>query len=100
MSTAIEFFAPAGRTLPAMLEQQCRRFPERTLLGAGDTRWRYADALRTAQAMGAVLQAAGARAGDRVALMGGNRAEFLQAFLPTEQVPLAPGPARRDHQLL
>ena len=81
MSTAIESFAPAGRTLPAMLEQQCRRFPERTLLVAGDTRWRYADALRTAQAMGAVLQAAGLRAGDRVALMCGNRAEFLQAFL-------------------
>ena len=81
MSTAIESFAPAGRTLPAMLEQQCRRFPERTLLVAGDTRWRYADALRTAQAMGAVLQAAGIRVGDRVALMCGNRAEFLQAFL-------------------
>jgi crotonobetaine/carnitine-CoA ligase len=81
MSSAIETFAPAGRTLPAMLEHQCQRFAERTLLVAGDTRWRYADALCTAQAMGAVLQAAGIRAGDRVALMCGNRAEFLQAFL-------------------
>lgn len=81
MSSAIHTFEPAGRTLPAMLERQCRRFAERTLLVAGDTRWRYADALRTAQAMGAVLQAAGIRAGDRVALMCGNRAEFLQVFL-------------------
>ncbi|UUC93790.1 ATP-dependent acyl-CoA ligase [Comamonas sp. C11] len=79
--SAIETFAPAGRTLPAMLAHQCQRFAERTLLVAGDARWRYADALRTAQAMGAVLQAAGIRAGDRVALMCGNRAEFLQVFL-------------------
>ncbi|WP_399680698.1 ATP-dependent acyl-CoA ligase [Xenophilus sp.] len=81
MTDAIETFAPAGRTLPAMLERQCGRFAERTLLVAGDTRWRYADALHTARAMGAVLQAAGIRAGDRVALMCGNRAEFLQTFL-------------------
>ena len=81
MTDAIETFAPAGRTLPAMLERQCRRFAERTLLVAGDTRWRYADALHMARAMGAVLQAAGIRAGDRVALMCGNRAEFLQTFL-------------------
>lgn len=80
-TSAIEAFAPADRTLPAMLAHQCRRFAQRTLLVAGDTRWSYADALRTAQAMGAVLQAAGIRAGDRVALMCGNRAEFLQAFL-------------------
>ncbi len=79
--TAIESFEPAARTLPAMLERQCQRFPGRTLLVAGDTRWTYADALRTAQAMGAVLQAADIAAGDRVALMCGNRAEFLQAFL-------------------
>ncbi|WP_326537412.1 ATP-dependent acyl-CoA ligase [Pseudorhodoferax sp.] len=79
--TAIETFEPAARTLPAILERQCRRFPDRTLLVAGDTRWTYADALRTAQAMGAVLQAAGITAGDRVALMCGNRAEFLQTFL-------------------
>ncbi|WP_448675988.1 ATP-dependent acyl-CoA ligase [Delftia acidovorans] len=77
----IDSFAPAARTLPAMLEQQCRRFADRTLLVAGDTRWSYADALRTARAMGAVLRGAGIGPGDRVALMCGNRPEFLQALL-------------------
>ena len=81
MSDAIARFDPAARTLPAMLAHQCERFADRTLLVAGDSRWRYADALRTARAMGALLQAHGIRAGDRVALMVGNRPEFLQVFL-------------------
>jgi crotonobetaine/carnitine-CoA ligase len=81
MSDAIARFDPAARTLPAMLAHQCARFADRTLLVAGDSRWRYADALRTARAMGALLQAHGIRAGDRVALMVGNRPEFLQVFL-------------------
>ena len=81
MSFAMENLAPADRTLPAMLQIQCSRFAQRTLLVAGETRWRYADALRAAQSMGAALRAAGINAGDRVALMCGNRAEFLQTFL-------------------
>lgn len=81
MSCSIENLAPAERTLPAMLQRQCARHPQRALLVAGAVRWRYADALRMARAMGAVLRAAGICAGDRVALMCGNRAEFLQTFL-------------------
>src|SRR5574337_492425 len=81
VTDAIATFAPAARTLPAMLTHRCERFAERTLLVAGGSRWRYADALRTACAMGALLQAHGIRAGDRVALMVGNRPEFLQVFL-------------------
>ncbi len=81
MPSAIESFAPAERTLPALLERQCRRFADRTLFVAGDTRWRYADALRAARAMGTLLRAAGLGPGDRVALMCGNRPEFLQTLL-------------------
>lgn len=81
MSCSIENLAPAERTLPAMLQRQCDRHPQRALLVAGDVRWHYADALRMARTMGAVLRSAGICAGDRVALMCGNRAEFLQTFL-------------------
>ena len=81
MNDAIARFDPAARTLPAMLQQQDARFAERTLLVAGDTRWLYADALRMAQRMGALLLAHGIQRGDRVALMCGNRPEFLQVFL-------------------
>ncbi|ODS93444.1 MAG: ATP-dependent acyl-CoA ligase [Comamonas sp. SCN 65-56] len=81
MSDAIARFAPAERTLPAMLAQQCARFAERTLLVCGETRWSYVHALGVAQRMGALLKAHGIQAGDRVALMCGNRPEFLQVFL-------------------
>ena len=81
MTDAIVAFAPAERTLPAMLAHQCARFAERTLLATEDSRWSYAQALATAQRMGALLQAQGIGPGDRVALMCGNRTEFLQVFL-------------------
>ncbi|MEZ5606659.1 MAG: ATP-dependent acyl-CoA ligase [Burkholderiaceae bacterium] len=81
MTDAIAAFAPAERTLPAMLAHQCARFAERTLLATEDSRWSYAQALATAQRMGALLQAQGIGPGDRVALMCGNRTEFLQVFL-------------------
>lgn len=81
MTSLDDSFAHAERTLPAMLQRQAARFGDRLLFAAGDARWSYADALRTAQAMGAVLLQAGLRAGDRVALLCSNRAEFMQTFL-------------------
>lgn len=81
MTDAIATFAPAERTLPAMLARQCARFADRTLLATEDHRWSYAQALDVAQRMGALLQAHGIQSGDRVALMCGNRPEFLQVFL-------------------
>ena len=74
-------FAPAERVLPVMLERQAARFGARTLFAAGDVRWSYADTLRIASAFGAALREAGITTGDRVALMCGNRAEYMQAFL-------------------
>ena len=81
MTDAIASFAAAERTLPAMLARQCARFAARTLLVCGAERWSYAHALDVAQRMGALLTAHGIQAGDRVALMCGNRPEFVQVFL-------------------
>ena len=74
-------FAPADRTLPRMLQHQAARFGERALFVAGAVRWTFADALRTAGAYGTALQRAGVQAGDRVALLCSNRAEFMQVVL-------------------
>jgi crotonobetaine/carnitine-CoA ligase len=74
-------FLPAQRTLPELLTRQAQRHGQRTLFVAGDTRWSYADALDQARAYGAVLQQAGIRSGDRVALLCSNRIEFLQILL-------------------
>ncbi|WP_137894886.1 ATP-dependent acyl-CoA ligase [Ramlibacter sp. 2FC] len=82
MLTALaDAFAPQDRSLPLMLERQARRFGDRLLFAAGEVRWSYAEALRQAQAYGAALRAAGVGAGDRVALLCSNRAEFMQIFL-------------------
>lgn len=68
------------RTLPALLKRRSA-FADRPLLICGDARWTAQDALEIAGRSAASLAAAGVRRGDRVALICGNRAEFLQVFL-------------------
>ena len=74
-------FAPQDRVVPALLERQAARFGDRPLFVAGAVRWTYRDAVHAAAGYGAALLDAGIRAGDRVALMCSNRAEFMQTFL-------------------
>jgi carnitine-CoA ligase len=74
-------FAPEQRTLPVMLREQARRHADRPLFIAGDTRWSFEQTLAVAARFAGTLAAAGIRSGDRVALMCGNRAEFLEGFL-------------------
>jgi len=64
-----------------MLKRQAEKFPDRTLFATADVRWTYAQALQVAGLYGAALRKAGVNAGDRVALLCSNRAEFLQVFL-------------------
>src|SRR4029077_9450123 len=56
------------------------RYGERILLRAGATSWTYREALAIAARSAGRLTAAGLRQGDRVALLCGNRAEFLEIF--------------------
>jgi crotonobetaine/carnitine-CoA ligase len=73
--------APADRVLPRLLALQAERFGTRTLLVAGEVSWSFADAPRIAAGRAAALAEAGVVAGDRVAILCGNRAEFLEVFL-------------------
>ncbi len=74
-------FAPAERTLPAMLTRQAERFGQRPLVRAGDTEWTYADACNAAARFAASLHGSGIRRGDRVAIICSNRIEFLETVL-------------------
>jgi carnitine-CoA ligase len=74
-------FPAAARTLPTMLQHQARRYADQALFVAGDVSWSYREALHVAACFAGTLAAAGIRPGDRVALMCGNRAEFMEAFL-------------------
>jgi crotonobetaine/carnitine-CoA ligase len=74
-------FPPPERTLPAMLEQQARRYGDRPLFGAGQENWSFADARTIAARFAGSLAAADVRANDRVALMCSNRPELMQVYL-------------------
>jgi carnitine-CoA ligase len=74
-------FPPGDRTVPAMLQRQAQVYGDRPLFAAGDVSWSFAETPRIAARFAGTLAAAGIRSGDRVALMCGNRAEFMEAFL-------------------
>src|SRR5947199_7093617 len=74
-------FAPADRTLPAMLTRQAERFAQKPLVTAGDTRWTYAETYEAAARCAGTLRSAGIQAGDRVAIICSNRIEFLEIVL-------------------
>jgi len=72
---------PAERTLPQMLKHQGRAWDTRPLLSLDGTDWTHADPAHLAAGRAAALQAAGVKRGDSVALLCGNRPEFLDVFL-------------------
>ena len=81
MTTDARAVPPARRTLPAMLLRQAEVFGARALLRIGAHAWTHRDAARVAAVRAGALAAAGVARGDRVAVMCGNRVEFLESFL-------------------
>lgn len=74
-------FAPADRTLPTILQRQAERYADRVLFKSGPTQWTYAETAAMAARWAQRLANAGVTAGDRVAIICGNRPEFLQIYL-------------------
>jgi carnitine-CoA ligase len=72
-----KLFPPPERTLPKMLVCQAERYGERRLVAIGGVTLTYAQAAAAAARYAGVLAQAGIEAGDRVAIMCGNRAELL-----------------------
>src|SRR6266487_4556887 len=76
-----QLFAPADRTLPAMLRRQAERFAQKPLLTAGRTTWTYAETYEAAARCAGTLRSAGIQPGDRGAIICSNRIEFLEIVL-------------------
>ena len=77
---------PASRTIPALLDEQTEKFSEREAIVAGAQRLSYralrAEVRRTAKG----LMALGIQSGDHVAILMGNRVEWVLAFLALQQL--------------
>src|SRR5262245_37201067 len=74
-------FAPSERSVPVMLQRQASRHSDRALFTAGGAKWSFAQAPDIAARRAGALHALGIGAGDRVAILCGNRAELMEVFL-------------------
>ena len=74
---------PKARTIPGLLAEITARFPERTALIAGDQRVTYSQLAEEVARFSRALLASGIQPGDRVAILMGNRPEWIVAALAT-----------------
>lgn len=81
MTSEARALPPAQRTLPAMLQRQSALFGARPLLRVAGRQWTHGDAATAAAVRAGALAQAGVTRGDRIAVMCGNRIEFLETFL-------------------
>lgn len=81
MTSEVRALPPAQRTLPAMLQRQAAQFGSRPLLRIAGRQWTHSDAAEAAGVRAGALVQAGVARGDRIAVMCGNRIEFLETFL-------------------
>jgi len=81
MTTEPRALPPAQRTLPALLQRQTELFAGRRLVKIAGREWSHEDAAAAAARRAGALTQAGIARGDRIALMCGNRIEFLEVFL-------------------
>ena len=68
---------PDNRTLPHLLAAVAARHPERNCVTDGDRRMSYAEFLAETRALARSFHALGVRKGNRVAILMGNRPEWL-----------------------
>ncbi|BEP34596.1 ATP-dependent acyl-CoA ligase [Variovorax sp. V59] len=81
MTSEARALPPGQRTLPAMLRRQAERFAGRPLLRIAGRQWTHGEAAAAAALRAGALAEAGVARGDRIAVMCGNRIEFLETFL-------------------
>lgn len=72
---------PGERCLPALLDRQSRRYGEREFLRIEERCLSFLQCRDEAARFAGTLIAAGVSRGDRVAIMLGNRVEFIRVFL-------------------
>lgn len=77
---------PKSQTIPQLLREQAIRHASREALVDGVRRYTYSQLLDEVNRVARGLLALGIRRGDHVAILMGNRAEWLLSFLAVQQV--------------
>lgn len=77
---------PESRTIPRLLQEQATRFGSREALVDATRRYTYAQLRDEVNRVARGLAAIGIGRGDRVAILMGNRAEWMLTFLAVQQV--------------
>lgn len=72
---------PTSRTIPGLLDELAERFPEREALVGGRRRYSYDALCREVRAFAKGLHALGISRGDKVAILMGNKPEWIIADL-------------------
>ena len=72
---------PTSRTIPALLDEMTARFPAHEALVGGAQRYTYASLRDEVRAFAKGLHALGIAKGDKVAILMGNRPEWIIADL-------------------
>ncbi|WP_051444080.1 class I adenylate-forming enzyme family protein [Afipia sp. P52-10] len=72
---------PASRTIPTLLAEISARYPDRPALVSGDLRWNYSELRYYVKGYAKGLTALGVARGSRVAVLMGNRPEWIVAAL-------------------
>ncbi len=72
---------PMSRTIPGLLDELAARFPKREALVGGGRRYTYAALREEVRAFAKGLHALGVRKGDMVAILMGNKPEWIIADL-------------------
>ena len=77
---------PVSRTIPALLDEQAKKFAEREAIIAGAQRLSYMALRAEVRRAAKGLMALGIQSGDHVAILMGNRVEWVLAFLALQQL--------------
>src|SRR5262245_66385449 len=71
--------APTSRTVPDLIDELARRLPEHEALVGGGRRYTYRQLRAETRRIARALHALGVRRGDKVAILMGNRPEWVIA---------------------
>jgi carnitine-CoA ligase len=88
----------AARTVHGLLAERAAAHPTRDLLWFEGERYTYADVQSSATSAAAMLHAMGVVRGERVALMMGNRPEYLYCWFGTSMLGAVEVPVNNAHK--